>query len=33
MGSTKMVISKSSCHPPLADPFKTYFKTWYTGIP
>jgi hypothetical protein len=39
MGSTKMVISKlikivqSSCLPPLSDPFKTYFKNWYTGIP
>jgi hypothetical protein len=39
MGSTKTVISKlikmvqSSCHPPLAGPFKTYFKKWYTGIP
>jgi len=39
MGSTKMVISKlikmvqSSCLPHLADPFKTYFKKWYTGIP
>jgi len=39
MGSIKMVISKllkmvqSSCLPPLADPFKTYFKKRYTGIP
>lgn len=39
MGSTKMIISKlikmvqSSCLPPLTDPFKTYFKNWYTGIP
>jgi len=37
MGSTKRVISKlikmvqSSCHPPLVDPFKTYFKKWYTS--
>jgi hypothetical protein len=24
---------QSSCHPPLADPFKTYFKKRYTSIP